>query len=105
MPDIQFEDAPEPTAKAHELQPVVQQLIEAGPDKVATIIADTEDEAKAFIRGMQTAAKQLEKGARKRVWEVLKGGKVKVGVAIGPKLTRNRSAKPANDTPETTPES
>lgn len=88
--------APEKAPKApHELAPVIAQLIEAGPDKVAAVEFDTEDEAVAFLKGMQTAAREAGKSATKRFLTVTDKGKHRIGVNVREKISRPRKDKEA----------
>jgi hypothetical protein len=94
MPDVKIEDFVAPEKAPHEFRPIIEQLIAAGPDKVATVIVDTEDEAFTFVRAMQSAAREVGHSARKRVL-VAEGKKIKVGVSVGDKIVRNRAPKTA----------
>lgn len=96
LPSVSFETFKAPEEAPHPYRAFVEKLIEAGPDEVATLIVDTEAEAKQFVLDMQKAAAQLDKSGRKRILTPeldVKGkttGRIKVGVSVGPKITRKR---------------
>lgn len=93
---IQIEDfvAPEKAPKApHEYAPVIAQLREAGPDKVAATEFDTEAEALTFLKEMQTAAREAGFSATKRFLNLTEKGKYRIGVNVRDKITRPRKDK------------
>ena len=104
MSDIIFEDYVAPVQAPHEYQPIVQALIEAGPDKIASKLFDNEADAKTYILEMQKAARQLGMSGVKRIFAAdvdAKGkntGKIKAGVSVRTQITRTQ--KP-NDQEET----
>jgi len=93
-PAISIEDFVAPAKEPHPLTPTVTALINAGPSKVATAKFDTEDEAKTFIREMQSAAREQNVSARKRAL-AQDGKKWVVSVSVGARIVRNRKAKEA----------
>lgn len=75
--------------KPHKYAEVVASLIEAGPDKIAGAEFATEEEALAFVREFQQAAREAGYSGRKRVLE--QRGKVFfAGMAVVPKISRPR---------------
>jgi len=86
---IVIEDYVAPAKAPHALAPTVDALIKAGPDKVATAAFDTEADALAFVRSMQTAAREAGYSALKRRFEEVEGKWV-AGVSVRAKITRNR---------------
>lgn len=93
--EISIEDYVPAEKAPHEYRPLVEQLIAAGPDKVASAVFDNEAEAKTFILEMQKAARELNVSAVKRVFEDAGKGKIKAGVSIRAKITR--TVKPKAD--------
>ena len=55
---IEFETITAPVAPPHEYLPIIDQLIDAGPDQAATVVCDNEADAKAYVLEMQKAARQ-----------------------------------------------
>lgn len=94
MAEVQFEKFTPPVKEPAQL-PLVQELAAKGEGVIASIVADSEEEAKAFLSQLRIAARFIDRSARKRVWEELDGGKVKVGVALGDRITR--ATPPAED--------
>jgi len=99
MPEIVLEDFTAVPITPHEYQPVIQQLIKAGVNKVATAYFKTEEDATAYIKGMQVAARQLDVSALKRsLFQVAKDAEKNAGlygasVSVRSKITRTRVAK------------
>lgn len=102
MPEITLEDYVAPAAAPHEYLPVIEQLIKAGVNKVATAVFDTEDEAVNYVRQMQVAARQAGVSALKRSLVKVaakdaegkpnaNAGKFSASVSVRAKITRDRS--------------
>jgi hypothetical protein len=96
---VSIEDyvAPEKTPRApHEYAPIVAQLVEAGPDKVAAVEFATEEEAVKFLKDMQTAAREAGYSATKRFLNVTDKGNYRIGVNVREKISRPRKDKTAD---------
>lgn len=99
MPEITLEDYVAPAAAPHEYLPVIEALIKAGVNKVATAVFDTEDDAVTYVRQMQVAARQAGVSALKRALVKTEDGKFSASVSVRAKITRDRSK---GDKPEIT---
>lgn len=99
MVDIQIEDYQAPEKAPHRYAGVVSQLVQAGPDKVASVHSPTEEEAKHFITDMQAAAREQNVSAVKRGLSRQEDGQWKASVAVRSKITRTR-VKPEEVAPQ-----
>lgn len=94
--EVTIEDYVAPEKAPHRLAPLIQSLIEAGPDKVATVTAETEEDANTFVKEFQSAARDAGKSGVKRVFTPIKNGNkvtgYKVAMAVRDKITRPRTS-------------
>ena len=91
--EIEFEDFVAPVKAPSEYIGVIDTLIKAGPDKVASAIFATADEAKIYLRTLQTAAREVGVSAVKRgVYDLGKDG-IKISVGVRDKISRPRPEK------------
>jgi len=95
--EVTIEDYVAPEKAPSRLAPLIQSLIEAGPDKVATVTAETEEEGNVFVREFQAAARDAGKSGVKRGFTAVMDGKkvtgYKVSMAVRDKITRPRGGK------------
>lgn len=100
--ELEVEDYKEPEKAPHELRPVVEQLAALGEGKIGVLRFPTADasekgaeaDARGVLKGLQTAAREIDRGVRLHSLTAEGKGKDAVVVLrwkIGKKFTRQRS--------------